>query len=525
MRLKRIILLLLCLVFVAAALVSCKDDGTNSNQTNSTNNSADESANTSEPEVPEYILPSISDKYKGRTFTILTSGVNATYHSEIIPVEGNELHNETVAFPDRIDEAIQNRNKTILDEYGITIKEKYFHDTGRHGNATLNYVRTACLNNDTEEFQAINVCLYDAGVLLLDNYLYDLNTLDNIKMSNPWWDQSVNENVSILGKQFFMVGDIGTGNKAATPVVLFNKTVADKLNLGNLYDMVADGTWTVDKATELCKTSQWAEDLNNDTIINYEDNFCWGGQFDDMYSMFFGAGNKILTQNAQGLPELTFYSEKASDSVDKILGLMKDPTIYVCANDYFGVVQWPTELIRDAFIAGRGLFYSASISAAMEMSDMQDEFGILPVPKYDENQDEYHSLINTWVSNAFGIAVNADKETAEFAAAVYDIMGYYSWKGLGTGYLATEYYEVVLKYQGLEGKEDALKVLDQIFAARGCELGSVFKLGSSTKGATINEILSDMISTNAVGQLSSKYQTYEDVIKQDLEKALEFFNS
>ena len=76
------------------------------------------------------------------------------------------------------------------------------------------------------------------------------------------------------------------------------------------------------------------------------------------------------------------------------------------------------------FIAGHVLFYSGGISTAINLSAMEDSFGILPVPKLTEEQDDYYSLLNTWTTNAYAITTNNTEEQAEFAAAVLEAMGY-----------------------------------------------------------------------------------------------------
>ncbi|MDL2286988.1 ABC transporter substrate-binding protein [Eubacteriales bacterium OttesenSCG-928-G02] len=523
---KKSISLLMVLLLITIVLISC-----NSNETSDDKNGSDASAysddasgNVSEEPVdPKDGLTEKISEYSGRTLTIFTAGAGTTYHSELIPMEENPLHNETAVMPDRINEAIASRNKRIAEEYNITIKEIYQPDSDRPGGGGLKAIRNAFSQGD-DSFQAINAGLYDMGTLLLEGSLYDLNRLENIKLNNPWWDQSVNDNVTINYKQYFAVGDIGIGNKNATTAIFFNKSLMEKMNLDNPYTLVKNKEWTLDKALELCKKSQFTEDINNDGKIDYTDNFCWGGQNDNIYAWFYGTGNRVLSPDSNGYPTLTFYTERAAETIDKTLAIMNDDDIFVSGNDYFNVSSTPMTLIQDAFINGRAIFYTNTISNAMELSDMKDEFGILPVPLYDKDQDEYYSLINTWISGAYGIAKNVSEEDAEFAAAVLDYLGYYSWKGLGTGYLATEYYEVVLKYQGLEGKEEALETLDMIFGARGCELGSILRIGNSG-GLTANKILTNLITANGSGQFSSKYQEAESVLKADLDNALSFFKN
>ena len=154
---------------------------------------------------------------------------------------------------------------------------------------------------------------------------------------------------------------------------------------------------------------------------------------------------------------------------------------------------------------------------------MDDTFGILPVPKYTVEQEEYYSLINTWTCNALGIGVNLDEDEAEFAAAVLDVMGYYSWSGYPDS-VVNNYYVKMLKNQKL-ATEDSEYILDLVFGARGCELGSIFQIGkiNSTSGKTVNDVLIDLMGSKTVGGFASKYETYAGAFESDVETLVERF--
>jgi hypothetical protein len=178
-------------------------------------------------------------------------------------------------------------------------------------------------------------------------------------------------------------------------------------------------------------------------------------------------------------------------------------------------------LLRQAFEEGRCLFYSGGINSASELN-MEDIFGILPVPKYTEDQENYYSLINTWVTNAYAIAANVDRDTAEFAAAVLDVMGYYSWAEYPDS-VAYNYYEKMLKAQKLP-REDSEAMLDLIFSTRGCEMGAIFQIGKMGGGSVdVNGMLQKLIQGGVTGKFASTYETYQDAFENDVELLNEFF--
>lgn len=528
---KKIIAILLCALMASASFAACNNDsndtssavsgGTQSVGSAVSSESGDESATTSQGDIDYLDRIYTGSDYSGKTFTILTSGVNQTAISEVVY---NEDLTDSENFPEAINEAIKRRNDAVADLLGVEIKEIYFPDSHRYNGDTLQRIRLAVDSSD-DSFQAISVCLYDCGTLATQNYLYNLEDLENIDLANPWWDQSFSDTVRIGGKQYFMLGDIGINFKNSTPCVYYNKSLFERLHLEDPQELASEGKWTIDKAIEL--SSSYHEDTNGTNGIQWDDCYGWAGQNDDMPSMLYGAGVRILSPDNEGYPYLTLWSETANNAVEKVLELMLNSDYYVSGNDYFGktgTYEWPMEALEANFIAGKVLFYSGGISTAINLSAMEDTFAIVPVPKLTEEQDGYHSLLNTWTTNAYAISTNNTKENAEFAAAVMDAMGYYSWEGHADS-LAVVYYERVLKMQKLQADEKSAEILDLCFNTRGCELGSVFQVGSITGTKNVNSILGDLIANKQQGAFRSTYEQYEDILKADTDAIVEYFKS
>ena len=133
-------------------------------------------------------------------------------------------------------------------------------------------------------------------------------------------------------------------------------------------------------------------------------------------------------------------------------------------------------------------------------------------------------MLNTWTTNAYAITTNNTDEQAEFAAAVLEAMGYYSWEG-NVDSLAVAYYERVLKMQKLKADETSTALLDLIFAQRGCELGSVFRIGNITGSKSVNDILGTLINEKKTGAFRSTYEAYESILEADVEAVVEYFKS
>ncbi len=521
---KKLIALILCVALAAIAFVSCGGKAEESAPEYSiveseTGGSQAEpiSEETSVDEIQKILNdPDIykGTDYSGRTFKIITFNTGSSAPSEFVynPDASEE------AMPETVNLAIKKRNDNVYDALGVTIEDEYFQAADRYGGTSIRKVNQLISDGD-DSYSMLSICLYDCGTLALDGYLWDLNSLVNINTKNPWWEQYFNESVEIAGQLFFTTGDMGTNMKGSTPVVYYNTKLIQDLGLEDPINIANRGEWTIDKALEYSRSMAPTEDLP--ATEKYKGTFGWSGQYDDVYAMMYGSGTRILERDSEEYLELAVNTETAINTINKIITLMTDSS-YVSGNDLFVLSNTPMELLVDAFEEDRCLFYSGSIYLAARF-DMDSVFGILPVPKLTAEQEHYYSLVNTWTSNAYCIATNLGEEDAEFAAAVMDVMGFYSWSKYPDS-LAYNYYEKMIKNQKL-AREDSEAMLDLIFEARGCELGSIFQIGKHTAGVTVNEMLIELLKSKGAQQFTSLYDKYRNSFETDTEDLNEYFKN
>ena len=443
--------------------------------------------------------------FKGRTFTFLTCGVRSDHTSEILynqPTENNENVSE------RVNDAVQERNRLVEEKLNIEIKELYVHDPRRKNGEFANTVRQAVAAGFAE-FDVVVPGIYDGATLAAGGFLYDLNSdIPYLDMTQPWWEQSFNEELTVNNKLYFTIGDIGIINKATSSALMFNKRLLGEYGLENPYDLVRQMKWTMDKAFTMAKSISIDED--QDGKITWRDSMGWSGMLDDMWALFYGSGEKIAKAGPDGYPQLSMYNARSVDVIEKMLTLVQDKNHYISADDYFHESQRPAELTRKPFEEGKCLFFSGGVSATDGFRNMEDDFGILPLPLFDENQDRYYTLINPWVGTCFGVPMSQSKEDLEFVGIVLEAMGAES-KNL----VHPAYYDVALKYQRTRD-EDSIEMLDVIFASRGCDIGVIFAWGG------LDLLLQDLASRPS-GTFTSAYQAKEDMAKDALTETIEFF--
>lgn len=117
------------------------------------------------------------------------------------------------------------------------------------------------------------------------------------------------------------------------------------------------------------------------------------------------------------------------------------------------------------FRNGRALFYDPNINAIKDLRDMDDDFGIIPWPKYDESIDAYYSNVDAGC-NLFIVPVTCSD--AERASVILEACAYEGWKSV-----LPIYYDVVLTTK-FTRDQDSEKMIDIIRAGRVFDIGYYF---------------------------------------------------
>ena len=513
---KKALAFILCVMLIALTFASCAEENngdTSSQSVQSEASKTEVSEDISEESSEESFVPDIynGNDYDGMTFTVFTTGVGASPVSEFVYNEN--LSEEQISAT--VNEAIKARNDKIYETLGVEIKEVYYKSAQRYGKDTLDQIRNH-ISGAIDDYSLYSVCLYDCATLATEGSLYNLLGIDTINTFNPWWEQYFNESLTIMGQLYFTIGDMAINSMGNVHAIFYNADLINDLGLEDPINLANSGKWTIDKALEYSKAL--AVDSAEPEGMDYKDEFGWGGQDSDAYYLLYGTGVRPFTTDGEKAV-LSVNNETTVTTIEKAKELMQGEW-YCRGNDYFNVTSTPMDLLQTAFEEGRCMFFSDSLVRAVSF-DMDDQFGILPLPKFNEMQENYYALLSTWSTNAYCIALNLDEEQAEFAAAIMDVIGYYSWSELGDS-VCTNYYQKMMKNQKLV-REDSEAMLDLIFSTVGCDLAGIFRIGELSGSRSLNSTLTDIV--NGVHEnFTSAYEKFEPTYQKDLETVMQFFS-
>ena len=170
----------------------------------------------------------------------------------------------------------------------------------------------------------------------------------------------------------------------------------------------------------------------------------------------YGANGNFVTI-VDGTPELTYTAEQVTNIYDKIYKVIVEQNAYFVTD----LNQYATTY--DVFTAGRAMFCDMSLSKITTfLSEMDDPYGILPIPKYDTNQEEYLSFVNGSTPLVMIAKTEADPE---FVGTIVEAMATYNYDNV-----TPQLFEVATKLQAAQDPASAAMV-DYIVRNRIWDLG------------------------------------------------------
>lgn len=450
---KKILVILLSVLMILPFAVSCgqtADPEDTSSAVAATSGSTDNTEVTAADTEIKLNIPD-SVKFNGTTVRILN------WNSERAEFEIESENGET------INDALWKKNARTEEQLGITFE--WTTEKGEFGNQA-NFVQV-CANSISaggdEVYDIFAGYSLTAATIMLQGLSQDLKKFDVIDLSLPWWPESLTTQATIGGKMYYISGDISSNVLHMMYCCVFNKGLLEEVHGKdvNMYTLVENGEWTLDKLIELSKGVY--RDDNGDNIVNYGDRF--GFQSIDLHFDCFynGSGLKNLEVNANNEIVISddYLSQKTIDLSEKLCKFLHE------SGDAYGQGTNSTGSSISAFANEQALFvvdrsYCTTFAA---MKDTSVSFGILPVPKYDKEQEKYYTCM------AFPYtlySMSAAAPHAEAAAATLETLAYYSYS-----LVTPAIFEIAMKSKYAKEYDDA-RMFDIIRENVYFDLGRIF---------------------------------------------------
>ncbi len=288
------------------------------------------------------------------------------------------------ATADIVQNALYQRNVTVEERLDVDLA---IHFENFHWTQYGPMMRSLVTSGDTTYdfyFAMGNTTIQSSN----DNLFLDVSDNEYIDYEQPWWWSEAMTSLSLDGKEIkYLVGDICMSNFASAGAVFFNQDLY-RSALGNpeeLYQLVLDGGWTQDKLMEMSQAVY--SDVNGDGIVNEGD--IYGSVIGNgvlLQQMEMATDVRHYSRNEQGHVQLDYDVDRAAALTEKMYKMLYETKGIEFRSEYTKA---------NLFAAGNMLFFIERLIQAefAELRDMESDYGIIPMPKMDEQQKEYRTLI------------------------------------------------------------------------------------------------------------------------------------
>ncbi len=410
-------LLSLSLIFscLAASLLACGDTK-EPLVTEKTSDTFAASGDTADTEIPLSSILGFKKEDNGqKTFTIYAdSGKSYDFDAE---KENGDVVND----------AVYAKNTAVEEYLGIDLEFIYRSCDWSYPNEYKTGIANDVLSGDgvIDLVSGITVILMPT---VPEGYYMEGANLE-VNFENPWWISDMYERFSIHDRLYGFLGDYSLSLYKDLSVIFFNKQIWQTNDMPDLYTLVGNNEWTLDKFIEL--GTGLGKDINNDG--KYEigtDHFTYvaelvpGGTFQSALEC------SVVTRGEDGASVYLGLTDRFETAYSKISGLFDH-------NDVGGAESAANNTIPAAFANSTIAMMSNFLYATERLRDMEDDYGIVPFPKYDASQEKYLSQIGTSTEM---LLVPITTHDVSLTSKVMECLGYFMKE-----YAVPKYYEVALK--------------------------------------------------------------------------------
>lgn len=440
---KRSLCVLLLLCMLMSLLVACKKNDEGEGEGEESTVSTTTAATTNKYEISD----DLGDiDLGGREINI--GNVNRSLYYDEVSVERYT--------GDIVNDSIYNRNKNLEARANIKINNVRVGDTGANQYAVINSIRDNVLTGD-HEYDFVIAPIYCTISATGEGLLQDLNKAGNINLSKPYWSQYFNESMSIGDSQFMATGAISLSYYRFLYVTVVNdRVLTDDTSAPNLIDVVNSGQWTLEYQKTL--TSKY---YNNEGSSEKDEGDGFGlitTDYNGVDGYWSSCKISMLKKTSDNYYEYALDVDRLSSVVDQVISMFQAESTWCVPHDpshETGVGEW--DAINKLFVKGKSLMATVRLGAveSVEFRNMSDEYTILPMPKYDTNQDKYYS----YVQDSFtGVAIPSTLPAYDLddVSKVIEAMASESYRTV-----TPAYYETALKAK-YAGSEESVEMIDMI---------------------------------------------------------------
>ncbi len=485
--------LLAMLLLLTGALTACGETHEGSADTDAPTEGATGTTSESETlDAAQSALEAIGEiNYGGRELTVLCQ---EDFVSEVSAINGTVAADGGVA--QVINDAVYDRNSLLED----------------HCKLSFQMVKTDAVDINTrvrneasvgqQDFQLINCYIVTNAGLATENVLGNYNRL-SVDISGEWWDRGTADFI-LKGGVYFMTGSLNFCDDDKTILTIFNKDLQNTYanTVPNPYETVRSWEWTLEHFNTVI---QGISKENGDGVWDEKDTYGFAAP-GEAGTIFFYAADLFFVQQDASVDEPTLYLADSSRMERAINNINLSRRIHHDNHATFMTKPYEEVQSYQAFIENRALFtVDYCLQIGNLAAEMDAEYGVLPMPKYDKAQEVYRT-----VTHAAGSSVaipttipEADLEVVGDILEAYAILSHQQVRPV--------YYDTIVTSRNIRDADSA-EMLDIIFQNRVYDMAVYFDLG-------MNMLVADCVRDNT-DSFQSTYKRAASTFDKRLNKLL-----
>lgn len=304
----------------------------------------------------------------------------------------------------------------------------------------------------------IAVPISQLGKFIAAGLLLRINSLPFLDTRAEWFDaECMTQATAGHNSAYTVIGDVNIepGNLYS---VFWNKNLAASVSAGNLYKLTYNGVWT------------WDYMLTCARAIANIDGSIYGlassSSAEAFISAFYASsGEKLFETGSDGMLSASFGTDRAEAVVGKLKKFFAPDAMLLGTSNEIPSSQGITE-----FYNGNSGFIVTTLGTAEWFKNMKPNWGMLPMPKYDEAQEKYYAYIE---GGALSVSVPSSNGNIEAAGIFISALS------AATGNLINDaFYTQMIKH--VIRDNDSLNMMDIIRGGRTIGFADIFASGYST---------------------------------------------
>ena len=477
-------LALLCLLLCVGIIITACSSGSGTGNADTTASQVTDVAETTEAAIDKNKIDDVGDhNFDGYNFQVYSpdpAGMTWIWCT----LTSNESDGST------INDSIYASCLALKSRFNIEISETYFVWTN---SVTL---LTNLVNAGDTTYDIITMVDRDAVKAAQEGMLYSMSDLPYIDLEKDYWGMGLQDYITIKNNSYFSFADFNLSAYEFTCMMAFNKKIAETYQIGDMYKMVDDGKWTYDKFGELVMLT--TADLNGDgTMAGDDDGWGYSSEYNQsvLPSFWVSAGLTSVEKDANDIPSFKLQeNEKFFDMFNRLFEMTYDANAVT---------------FNAKFENGSVFIYTVKTAVLNTLRDMEDDFGIIPHPKWNEAQDAYLSRVEGSNFTVVPI-INPDPERTSIIME--------AWAAIAHRELIPNYYEVLVESKYTRDDE-SVRMLELIFNNRVYDLGDTLWCNEIRDG-----FLAGLFSNNK-RDLASALAQRQSGIDSAIAKTIDLFDS